>query len=310
MLLALLLACNDYDLHDTTPHPPGPRDAEAEPVTDSGIAGDTAAPEDTEDSPTDEGHDTTDTTDPDTEDTQDPWQDWLDWLEDHAGDTGGEPVGDTDFPAATGDVYANTDTELFVWDTSTHALGRIGTFRDWSTGYGCARMVDIAIDLNGGMVGTCGNMLVRIDPTDATTEELVDLGEEDVGLTFLADGTLIAAGSGSVRSLDANGRLHTIYSGAFETSGDLVGLPDGKLYWSILGGDDLATLDPSTGTGHRIGALGNGATMWGLAFADGVLYGFDASGEIVSIDPASGDTTHVQGTNHGWYGATTNPVTW
>ena len=100
-------------------------------------------------------------------------------------------------------------------------------------------------------------------------------------------------------------------SPAYETSGDLVGLPDGYLYWTVLGGtnDELVRVDPVTGAAFWVGAVA-GSRLFGLGYDDGTLYAFSSDGSILSIDPTTAATTVVSSDTTSWWGATTNPVVW
>ena len=78
----------------------------------------------------------------------------------------------------------------------------------------------------------------------------------------------------------------------FETSGDLVGLPDGYLYWTVVGdeSDQLVRLDPNSGLFAPVGSLGYDQ-LYGLGYDEGELFGFSASGLIVAISPDSATTS-------------------
>ncbi|MEN0065182.1 MAG: hypothetical protein AAGA48_23765 [Myxococcota bacterium] len=100
-------------------------------------------------------------------------------------------------------------------------------------------------------------------------------------------------------------------TGAYDTSGDLVGLPDGFLYWTVRGepNDQLVKVDPLTGATFLVGPIDE-AKLFGLGYAEGALFGFGEEGPIVRIDPKTAETTELRRDGTAWWGATTNPVKW
>lgn len=52
------------------------------------------------------------------------------------------------------------------------------------------------------------------------------------------------------------------------------------------------------------------SSLWGVAYAEDTLYAFSADGTSWEINPATGAGTLVRTDSVGWYGATTNPVSW
>ncbi len=274
-MLLFMLACSDYHLA-TEQDPADGTDTDTAVVTDPVDTEDTdVAPEDTDvDDPVDES--------------------------------------DTDIPTATADAYINTASELYSFDPVTVRIKKIGSFVN-RYGSNCTWMTDIAISLSGEMYGICDDRLVRIDPTDASFVKVLDLPDRlsaAVGLTFLSDGRLVIS-QDRVETYDlVSGAWQTMVDGGFSTSGDIVGLPDGYLYWSVIGGDDLVRIDPATGATRNLGGMGV-SQVWGLGYAVGDLYGFDSNGTIFKVDPSTGKATSVKSTSAGgFYGATTNPVTW
>lgn len=215
---------------------------------------------------------------------------------------------------ATEPVYINTGDSLYSYDPNTNRATAIGSFRQGNepiTG-----MVDIAIDLSGRMYGgTTERELFRIDPTDATCRFIATHDDLLHGLTFVSDGRLVVAGR-RVSTVDprTGARIEELVpEGVYETSGDIIGLPDGKLYWSVRGdareGDGLVQIDPDTGD-TRYQGQGAVPAIYGLGYAYGVLYGFGRDGVAVTIDRNSGQVVDEKVLDGRWYGATTNPVLW
>ncbi|MEN9787715.1 MAG: hypothetical protein RLZZ299_2979 [Pseudomonadota bacterium] len=211
-------------------------------------------------------------------------------------------------PPAAEPIYLNTGTDLYTFDPVTLRTTRIGTFS------GSAQLTDIAVDASGRMFGVSFTTLYRVDPTNARVTEIAPMDSELRGLTFLGDGRLIGAGDGVWAIDTTTGAFTTVRAPGFAaTSGDIVALPDGLLYWSTTGGDLLAILDPNTGSAQVAGDMGVN-NVYGMAFfddgsANGVLWGFAASGQALRIDPATAQAT-VQSVPGTWWGATTNPVLW
>ncbi len=250
-------------------------------------------PEPSPEDPADTGNPAPDTgADPDTADT---------------GDSGIVVVPDTG-EVATEAVYVNTATTLFSFDPNTGVATRIGTFTEG--GRAVTSMTDIAIDLDGIMFGGSYDALYRINPNTAECRFVAYLDDEMTGLTFVSDGRLVGAGAGVSFVDTTNGRLTPLVSpGQYDTSGDIIGLPDGMLYWTVTGGDGLVQVDPNTGTARRRGTVGVTA-VYGLGYAYGELYGFTSGGQVITIDASSGRSTGEDPLVGGWWGATTNPVLW
>lgn len=227
-------------------------------------------------------------------------------------------------PPATEKIYVNTSTTLYSWDPSTASARSVGLFR-LSSGLPVGSMTDIAIDSNSTLWGCdTDNKLYTINPSSgaSTYRFKMNLAATDSakGLTFVrkADGVeeLIVASSKGVWAVDlATGRTtRTIASGSFETSGDIVGLPDGKLYWVVMGTsgvDELVRLDPSSGSTQVVGTLQTG-NVYGVSFANGELIAFNSRGQALVVDPQLGTQlrTVSLGATLSWWGAATNPVTW
>lgn len=268
-VIALLAACTDYDLNRKAEDPP------AKEPEDTGAPVDTAA------------EDTGDTADTDS----------------------GEVVVPDTGEVATESTYINTDTTLFSFDPGTGVATRLGEFVDGRTPIS-GGMTDIAIDLDGIMYGVSFEALYQINPSTGVCTFVAYLDESMTGLTFVSDGRLVGAGPGVSFIDTATGRLTPLVaSGEYYTSGDIIGLPDGMLYWTVTGGDGLVQVDPDSGTTRRRGTVGV-SDVYGLGYAYGELYGFTAAGEVIVIDPSSGRAGANDALSGRWWGATTNPVLW
>lgn len=228
-------------------------------------------------------------------------------------DTGTPPTDTGTTPPAQAPVYANTSTELFEIVPATGDRSRVGTFRDG--GVNVEGMVDIAIDPDGRIYGGTYDALYQIDPLSASLSKVCDTDLRPYALAFSSDGVLFAGAGSEIVEVDLSdcSTRTLVQSPVYETSGDLVGLPDGFLYWTVLGGqdnnDELVRVDPLTGATFWVGRVGE-SKLFGLGYDQGELYGFSQNGTIVRITPSSGATELVQSDGTSWWGATTNPVVW
>ena len=229
---------------------------------------------------------------------------------DDSGTPGGSGETEPDPELATATNYVHTATELYAWEPST-GIARIGAFSDprGTT----EEITDLAIDLSGRMFAVSFTSLYEVDASTARLTYVATLDSSLVGLTFLSDGTLLGAGSGLYTVDITTGRL-TVFptTGGYSTSGDIVGMPDGNLYWTVVGdgfSDHLVRVDPRTGAATWIGDIGEYG-LWGIGEVGGNLTGFSSGGRLVEIDPATARVTRGTDLPGTWWGATTNPVRW
>jgi hypothetical protein len=229
-------------------------------------------------------------------------------------DTDVEPVGELPIPTALAPLYANTTGDLFEVDPANGDVVHLGAFKDGDQPID--GMVDIAIDLEGRLYGGTYDALWRIDPETAAVAKVCDIDVAMYALAFTSAGDLVAGAGSDIQIIDVETcRDRVLVSDSrYETSGDLVGLPDGYLYWSVRGGrdepDELVRIDPRSGRQDWVGVIGFGK-LYGMAYYDGALYGFSSEGNTVRIRPESG-RSNLLGFDgaKSWWGATTNPVVW
>ncbi|MBI2375368.1 MAG: hypothetical protein HYV07_15340 [Deltaproteobacteria bacterium] len=218
-------------------------------------------------------------------------------------------------PPAPDPIYVHTGAILYSYDPETNTTTPVGAFRD-DTGP-VENMVDMAIDREGQMYGgTLEKKVVRIDPRTARVQPLFDFDDILHGMTFVSDGSLVIAGQRVTLVDPQSGRVNSelVPGSDWVTSGDVVGLPDGKLYWTVKGAgagapDDLVRIDPTTGDAARLGSAGV-EKIFGLGYARGSLYGFSSGGRVVVLDSTTGASKEVRRLDGVWWGATTNPVRW
>jgi streptogramin lyase len=230
----------------------------------------------------------------------------------------GEPAPRADAtPDQTAQMYAHTRDTLYAVDGASFDLIEIGSFGV----PGGSAMNDLAITPDGQLFGVTGTKLFSIDPASGAATFVAPLtGSMNVGMTFLPDGSLLAADKdGEVRRVRPDsGAIVEVgaYGDGYGTAGDLVAVADGTMYTIADDGPDgessdnvLLEIDPTTGAiVERIGSIGF-AGVWGTAYAGGKVYAFTRTGDIIQIDPASGVGTlvrHHEGLS--FYGAGVSPL--
>ena len=227
-------------------------------------------------------------------------------------DTGGNEEPTIEESVATEKMYANTSGSLYQVDPETGSMIFIGDFQE--DGQPVDRFEDIAIDLSGHMYGGTGEYMYLINPNTAEVRAICPLEIDTTALTFTSDGELIIGVDRALYTFDVvDCSLSILISNSeYETSGDIVGLPDGYLYWSVRGdgSDQLIKVNPRTGYEVQVGSIGE-ARLYGMGYANEKLYGFSGTGVIVEIDPHTGWSSFMKEVNElSWWGATTNPVLW
>ncbi|MED5372022.1 MAG: hypothetical protein VX899_13470 [Myxococcota bacterium] len=233
-------------------------------------------------------------------------------------DTAVEDTGDTGevvIPGtkASAKVYANTSTGLYEIDPETAQPTYVGDFHT-AAGEPIDGMVDIAIDLKGRIYGGTYDGLFTINSETAEVELVCATSTAMFALAFSSDGRLFAGGREGINLLDIETCRTEWLIGdeQYTTSGDIVGLPDGNLYWTVFGddGDDLVLLDPDSGATKWLGSTGV-EKLFGVGYDNDTLYGFSSDGEIVRINPKTGaGQIRDRSDSLQWWGATTNPVRW
>jgi large repetitive protein len=223
-----------------------------------------------------------------------------------------EPSPEPDEEIAKAPVYANTSGSLYEVDPTTGEVYYINDFFEGTEAVD--HFEDIAIDLSGHMYGGTGESLYLINPTTAEVHKICDLTLRTTALTFTDDGRLVVGTENQILFLDViNCETEVLIANAFhETSGDIVGLPDGYLYWTVFGEgtDFLVQIDPNTGHETEIGPIGF-SQLFGLGYSDGQLYGFNSEGKVLRMSPHEGQAIiSSQREDLSWWGAATNPVSW
>jgi hypothetical protein len=177
--------------------------------------------------------------------------------------------------------------------------------------FGVSSVTDLAIDNDGSMYCITFSALYSVDPTTGAATLIGPTGASGNGLTFLDDGRLVMSGGGRLYELNrATGAATVIgsFGPGVSSSGDLTGTPAGALYLTSPG-DRLVRLNRSTGRATTIGMTGF-SEVYGLAYWDGVVYGFTSSGGIIAINEATGRGTSVFTGGDTYWGAAVNQLLW
>ena len=214
-------------------------------------------------------------------------------------------------------IYGESTSTLYRYDPNTQISSAIASFRLGSTSGTLTSLFDIAITSNGLMYGVDGSHLYYVDADTGVLALVETTGLASFknvnGLTALSDNRLVISGDGIAIYDIAKQTLTTLLApGTYTSSGDVIALPDGYLYMSAMianSDDHLIRIDATNGTTRDMGSLGR-TKVYGLGYAYGVVYGFDANKNTFQIDPSNAATSHVTTSDVKWYGATTNPVLW
>ena len=230
-----------------------------------------------------------------------------------AGGSGGE--GATGGAPVLSDLFAQSPNTLYRLDAITKELHTVGDF------VGCdGPVIDIAIDQKGRLFGTTFGGFYRIDTGDGSCTPM-GMGLTPTSLAFVPPGTLDPTEEALV------GFDHAAYvrfdpetgdsvvigdlsSPGYESSGDVVAVAGGGTYLSAKGNgcsDCLIEVDPVTGALLGIVADLQYSDVFGLAYYDGIAYGFTGNGELFQVELATGETTPLvianPPANLGFYGA-------
>ncbi len=205
---------------------------------------------------------------------------------------GGEaPDAGPDAPLPVEDVYVHGGSTLYKLDLENHHLVTVGNFSGCDSG-----VLDIALSRDGRLFGTTFDRLVQIDLATAACST-VGNGSYPNSLGFVPDlaapsqERLVGYVGAAYTLIDTEGGLAKtigfLDAGDLASSGDLMILPDGRVYLSVVGtgcNDCLVEIDPETGAMVKnVGKLDYSA-VYGLASSEGLGYGFTSEGQAFTID--------------------------
>lgn len=195
-------------------------------------------------------------------------------------------------------MYVHTADTLFIVDDVNFALIEVGSFNADSN------MIDMAVTPDGEIYAVSFESVFQINQETAAATFRADITYGNVGMTFLPDGTLLAADdAGGVRIIDpVTGAVTEIgaFGNGYALSGDLVAVADGTMYGIADEGPSgteatnnlLLRVNTSTGAATAIGPIGY-AGVYGVAVANDHVYAFTDDGEIIEINPTTGAGTQV-----------------
>lgn len=196
-------------------------------------------------------------------------------------------------PRVVSEVFGHSATTLFRLDPQTKAVTTVGTFSGCDVGNG---VIDIALDKDSVLYGTTYVGLVRIDRTNARCTRIAS-GTYPNSLSFVPAGTIDPTkevlvgyqGSSYVRIDTATGAITPVgtLGGGYQSSGDIVSVIGGSTYLTVNGsgcGDCLVEVNPSTGALVKNWGAVDHASVYGLAFWGGTVFGFNSAGKLFSVE--------------------------
>jgi hypothetical protein len=219
-------------------------------------------------------------------------------------------------------IYAHTAGALYTWNVGDAKPQKVADFT-WPSGIADQDMTDLAIDRDGLMYGISFDHLYRVSATSGKTRSLGVLSQQFNGLTVIERGkidpaqeTLVAiSNAGNWVQVTVTGTSATFktlgsYNG-YSSAGDAFCIEQKGTWAAVLDPGDtsgtiLVEVNPSNGNVKSVlsPAL-NADSVYGLAGVGGVIYAFDASGQILAYDLAMKKvTTAVTAANgQAWWGA-------
>lgn len=243
-----------------------------------------------------------------------------------SGDSGKGPMMDTGAPMGPAIVYAESPGVLYQLDPTTNAITEVAPFSGDCAPLDCKDVIDIALDQNSNGYATTFGSFYSFDPKTAVMKRIAR-GTYPNSLSFVPKGTLDPTtealvgynGSTYIRIDTTTGAITNIggLTDGLASSGDIVSVIGGGTFLTVKGtekgtgkacGDCLLQVDPSTGDVIQNYGSVNHASVFGIAFWGGVVYGFDNAGTVFSITFPGGlltttDITIAGGGPGQFYGA-------
>lgn len=208
-------------------------------------------------------------------------------------------------PLGASTIYlSGSDGFLYTFDTGTDTITQ-------GPDMGIV-MSDIAF-LNGTLYGISFAADSELYTINTTTGATSAVGASGTFLNALDgdNGTLYAAGGEAGCNIPpsvpcdsfytvstSTGAASLVGSGTYDSSGDLEGDPNasGSLFLTSqpdASTDELWVINAATGNGTSLGDIGY-AEVYGLAYTNGILYGFnDVGNNVLTIDPTTGAGTYL-----------------
>ena len=217
-----------------------------------------------------------------------------------SGSNGSGSGSDTNF-----NVYAHSDTVLYVVDVQAKTLNTVGPFNAPSNDV----ITDLAVAPDNTIYVISNTAIYTANATDGHVTKLGSLaacGSKGVALTTTPDGKIWEGDfMGTICQIDVTQSppavlAPTSMTSGMALSGDFVTVSNGTVFGSAYKKSDAANagtnldnvlvkLDIATGTVTPVGATGY-PKLFGVVFAAGQVFGFthDGTGHVVTIDPNTG----------------------
>lgn len=229
-------------------------------------------------------------------------------------------------------IWAHSDVNMYLLDLDTVTATGQTSFTDqgaitWLNESnqpltGGDALTDLAINSAGEAYGCSFTHLYHLDLTSLAVKarRVAPLAEGFNALTFVPAGTLDPAQEvlvGTAAGTDMLYRINVVtgstaiighYGGGYISSGDIVAVQGVGVFATVkvdgsTAADKLASINPTTGAATIIGSNIGYASLWGLGYWNGVLYGFGSDGRIISIDPTTGRGAVYQAWSATYWGA-------
>jgi len=220
-----------------------------------------------------------------------------------SGSNGGSGSGNDNF-----NVYAHSDTVLYVVDVQAKTLNTVGPFN----APGNDVITDLAVAPDNTIYVISNTAIYTASPTDGHVTKLGSLaacGSKGVALTTTPDGKLWTGDfMGTLCQIDTAQAPPAVLAPISMTSGmalsgDFVAVSNGTVFGTAYKKSDsanagtqldnvLVKLDIATGAVTQIGPTGY-PKLFGVAFAANQVFGFthDGTGHVITVDPATGTGT-------------------
>jgi hypothetical protein len=220
-----------------------------------------------------------------------------------SGSNNGSGSGSSNF-----NVYAHSDTVLYVVDVNAKTLNTVGPFNAPNSDV----ITDLAVAPDNTIYVISNTAIYTASATDGHVTMLGSLaacGSKGVALTTTPDGKLWEGDfMGALCQIDTTQSPPAVLAPISMTSGmalsgDFVAVSNGTVFGSAYKKTDpanmgtqidnvLVKLDIATGTVTQVGPTGY-PKLFGVAFAASQVFGFthDGTGHVVTIDPNTGTGT-------------------
>lgn len=210
-------------------------------------------------------------------------------------------------------IYAHSRDTLYTFSPYTNTVTEVGPFTVAGGGE-APFMLDLAVDSEGTIFTSSDDRLWRVDPATAEIAEVGDFGlgsEQLFALSFLTpsespDGSEMLVGAtneGAYYEVDRNTADTTFlgqYPEGWSSSGDIVSIAGLGTFATLrredFSSDVLARIlfaSDGTSTVTVVGAVRDGSQdftqLFGLGFWGRNMFGFSNSGQLIRIDPETGE---------------------